>query len=54
MIVAIVYTSHSIKYEVLGSEYLYLVFLWCVLRMCGVWWGNQGILGVGNRHDTVT
>ena len=23
------------------------------VRTKNVWWGNQGILGVGNRHDNI-
>ena len=37
-----------LKYD----EYLYLVF--CQVRTENVvWWRNQGILGVGNRHDNI-
>ena len=29
------------------------IYIWyfCLVRTENVWWRNQGILGVGNRHD---
>ena len=31
------------------------IYIWyfCQVRTENVWWRNQGILGVGNRHDNI-
>ena len=31
------------------------IYIWyfCLVRTENVWWRNQGILGVGNRHDNI-
>ena len=31
----------------------YIWYSFCGVCTKNVWWGNQGILGVGNRHDNM-